>query len=58
MARPDVPGEDGRIGGLLLRVGDGDRIFVDVETDTEKRRLSYGCSPVLPPSMRAGCHTV
>lgn len=38
----DGPDEHGRIGALAQGVRDGDRIFVDVETDEKRSRLCHG----------------
>ena len=38
----DGPNEHGRIGALAQGVRDGDRIFVDVETDEKRSRLCHG----------------
>ena len=39
LPRPDRPDKHGRIGRLALGMGDGDRIFVNVETDEKRSRL-------------------
>jgi hypothetical protein len=42
LACADRPNTHGRISALPLRVGDGDRIFVDVQADEKRCRLCHG----------------
>ena len=42
LARADRADKHGRIGALPLRMGHGDRIFVDVQTDEQRSRLCHG----------------
>ena len=42
LARADRAEKHRRVGALPLRMGDGDRIFMDVETDEKRSRLCHG----------------
>ena len=42
LPRSDRPDKHGRIGARPLGVLDGDRIFVDVETNEKRSRLCHG----------------
>jgi hypothetical protein len=42
LPRPDRADEHRRIGALSQRVGNGNRILVDVETDEKRSRLCQG----------------
>ena len=42
LARADRADVHGGIGTLPLRMDDGDRIFMDVETDEKRRRIRHG----------------